>query len=135
MEYISNQIKLKYKNMYLIKVTSLVKFSVLYYFYRFIINDTVFFLIDINKYLLLWLKLNKFFLFIDYCIIEQYNRIHCPKNCGRSYKGDSRKKNLRRHLLFECGVEPQFQCSFCPKQFRRNSTMKSHVAIIHNTIL
>lgn len=75
------------------------------------------------------------FMFIDYYEMAQTYRIHCPNNCGRSYKGAYRKKNLKRHLLFECGVEPQFQCSFCLKRFRQKSYMKSHIAVTHEALL
>ncbi|CAH0547438.1 unnamed protein product [Brassicogethes aeneus] len=36
----------------------------------------------------------------------------CPK-CGRIY---IRKDSLQRHLTYECGMEPQFQCPFCPQK-------------------
>ncbi|VVC28710.1 Zinc finger C2H2-type,Zinc finger, RING/FYVE/PHD-type [Cinara cedri] len=34
---------------------------------------------------------------------------YCPNKCGRFYKGQHRKINLRRHV-FECGVLPRFPC-------------------------
>ncbi|XP_024228367.1 zinc finger protein 771-like [Bombus impatiens] len=33
--------------------------------------------------------------------------------CGRSYM---RKDSLQRHVHWECGKEPQFQCPFCPQR-------------------
>ncbi|XP_017799482.1 PREDICTED: zinc finger protein 260-like [Habropoda laboriosa] len=33
--------------------------------------------------------------------------------CGRSYM---RKDSLQRHVQWECGKEPQFQCPFCPQR-------------------
>lgn len=66
---------------------------------------------------------------------ERNNRIPCPNNCGHSYTGAYRKKNLKRHLIFECGVEPQFQCSFCQKPFRHKSSMKSHILLIHKSFM
>lgn len=75
-------------------------------------------------------------MFIDeYNNTVQSKRVHCPNNCGHSYTGDYRKKNLKRHLIFECGVEPQFQCSFCHKRFRHKSSMKSHLLLIHKCFL
>lgn len=65
----------------------------------------------------------------------QTNRVFCPKNCGRSYTGAYRKQNLKNHVLHECGVEPKFQCSFCPKRFSRKSNLKTHNLFIHKMIL
>lgn len=67
--------------------------------------------------------------------MEHIYQIQCPNNCGHSYKGIYRKNNLRRHLVFECGVEPQFQCPFCQKRFRQKSSMKSHVVLIHKSFI
>ncbi|XP_039284551.1 longitudinals lacking protein, isoforms N/O/W/X/Y-like isoform X2 [Nilaparvata lugens] len=39
--------------------------------------------------------------------VESTSKFYCPNNCGRSY---NQKGNLNRHLRYECGVEPQFQC-------------------------
>lgn len=63
-------------------------------------------------------------------MIQTYN-IQCPNNCGHSYI----EKNLNRHLNFESGVEPQFKCSFCQKQFRLKSSMKSHLLLIHKSFI
>lgn len=59
----------------------------------------------------------------------------CPNNCGRRYVGYSGKSNLKRHLLFECGVEPQFQCQFCQKRFSRKANLNSHLLFKHKSIL
>lgn len=72
--------------------------------------------------------------FLDYQL-QQAFRIYCPNHCGRSYTGAYRKKNLKNHLLFECGVEPQFQCSICRKRFSRKSNLKTHVVLIHKSLL
>ncbi|PSN29136.1 hypothetical protein C0J52_26680 [Blattella germanica] len=44
----------------------------------------------------------------------------CPR-CGRGYK---LKSSLRNHEKWECGMEPQFQCPFCPYRAKQ----KMHVA-------
>ncbi|VVC28707.1 Zinc finger C2H2-type [Cinara cedri] len=44
----------------------------------------------------------------------------CPNGCGRSYKGIHRKGILKHHLIYTCGVNPQFKCIICKKQFRHN---------------
>ncbi|XP_025197595.1 longitudinals lacking protein, isoforms N/O/W/X/Y-like isoform X5 [Melanaphis sacchari] len=43
--------------------------------------------------------------------------VECPNNCGRAYKGLHRKNSLKRHLLYDCGKPPQFQCVVCSKRF------------------
>ncbi|CAI6368744.1 unnamed protein product [Macrosiphum euphorbiae] len=40
--------------------------------------------------------------------VEKY-RIFCSNGCGRSYIGRNRKYNLKHHLKYKCGVNPQFQ--------------------------
>ncbi|XP_066991951.1 longitudinals lacking protein, isoforms H/M/V isoform X6 [Anabrus simplex] len=51
--------------------------------------------------------------------------INCPK-CGKVY---SRKYTLQRHLRFECGKEPQFQCTRCFRRFKHKSHLMRHVII------
>jgi len=74
-----------------------------------------------------------FIMLVDTSGIEQTHRIYCPNNCGRSYMGHHRRTNLSRHLRLECGVEPQFYCSYCQKRFRRKSNLKTHVGIVHKS--
>ncbi|XP_022182808.1 uncharacterized protein LOC111042491 [Myzus persicae] len=62
-------------------------------------------------------------------IVQSY-RMYCPKACGRSYIGAHRKYNLKRHLLFECGVKLQFQCQVCQKRFSQKSNMKTHCLLV-----
>lgn len=58
-------------------------------------------------------------------------RFGCPNGCGRSYKN---KNGLSQHLHYECGVEPQFQCSLCGKMFKHRKDMRRHVVCKHNMI-
>ncbi|XP_066250359.1 zinc finger protein OZF-like [Euwallacea similis] len=45
---------------------------------------------------------------------QDYNgRFMCP-NCNSSYKN---KGHLVRHIKYECGVEPQFECHECFRRF------------------
>lgn len=60
--------------------------------------------------------------------------VGCPNNCGRAYKGLRRKHSLKRHLLFECGKLPQFQCMVCFKRFTNKKSMQYHLAAIHKII-
>ena len=54
----------------------------------------------------------------------------CPNSkCGRNYKFED---SLKRHLQFECGVEPQFKCSYCPSAFKRPDALKRHTQRKHS---
>lgn len=48
--------------------------------------------------------------------------------CGRSY---IRKDSLQRHLNYECGIEPQFQCPFCPQKCKRKAHQIRHITRQH----
>lgn len=58
----------------------------------------------------------------------------CPKGCGRSYKGPNRRHHMRTHLIYACGVNPQFQCIYCLKEFRYKQSLQYHIASIHQKI-
>jgi len=55
----------------------------------------------------------------------------CPNGCGRSYKGQERKGSLKKHMMYSCGVHPQFKCIFCSKQLRYKQTLQYHLMNIH----
>lgn len=60
------------------------------------------------------------------------SRFFCPNLCGRSYK----RKNARwRHLKFECGVEPQFECYVCYKRFPYKLSMRKHLVAVHGKLI
>ncbi|OXU32150.1 hypothetical protein TSAR_012279 [Trichomalopsis sarcophagae] len=48
--------------------------------------------------------------------------------CGRSYV---RKDSLQRHINWECGKEPQFQCLFCPQRCKRKAHWLRHIRRQH----
>lgn len=50
----------------------------------------------------------------------------CPNNCGHSYRGNSRKAHLKRHLIYECGVPKRFQCDMCLRKFSYNISLQKH---------
>ncbi|XP_054287025.1 longitudinals lacking protein, isoforms A/B/D/L-like isoform X2 [Macrosteles quadrilineatus] len=63
---------------------------------------------------------------------RNYGAFSC-QNCGRSY---IRKDSLQRHTLWECGVEPRFQCPFCPQKCKRKSHYVRHLQRQHqDTVL
>lgn len=58
----------------------------------------------------------------------------CPNNCGRLYKGMARKYSLKKHLIYACGVNPQFKCKFCQKGFRYNQSLQYHIVSAHRQL-
>jgi hypothetical protein len=52
--------------------------------------------------------------------------------CGKTYRY---KKNMVRHVRFECGKEPQFQCPYCPHQTKHKSSIQMHIKNRHPGVL
>lgn len=86
--------------------------------------------INWNLLLLIWLQM--FFAGFYGMAGDDRFVFSCPKNnCGCHDKGIDCKHNLKRHLLFECGVEPQFRCQIYRKRFSQKSSLKLHLVIKH----
>lgn len=51
----------------------------------------------------------------------------CPR-CRKIYYYS---KNLKRHLKFECGKEPKFQCPHCPHKTKHKSSLQVHIGTKH----
>lgn len=60
--------------------------------------------------------------------------LYCKNDCGRYYTGKKRKSSLKRHLTYECGIDPQFRCIYCQKRFTVKTNMKRHVLLIHKVL-
>ncbi|KAE8747845.1 hypothetical protein FOCC_FOCC005457 [Frankliniella occidentalis] len=59
------------------------------------------------------------------------NRDQMPSRCdgcGRSY---AYRSSLYRHLKYECGKLPQFQCPYCPRKTKQKLNLKEHIRMIH----
>lgn len=50
---------------------------------------------------------------------------HCP-GCFKQYLN---RISLNRHLKYECGVDPKFECNICSRRFRHNFTLQTHMAV------
>lgn len=67
------------------------------------------------------------FFFIDLSECPSY--YPCPNNnCGKSYK---RKYTLNRHLYYECGKLPMYQCPHCTQKCSLKSNMNRHIIFKH----
>lgn len=53
-------------------------------------------------------------------------RYECQKCFQLSYK---HKGDLHRHMKYECGVDPKFECCICNKKFKRNYQLKRHLLV------
>lgn len=51
----------------------------------------------------------------------------CP-NCAHVY---SYKKNLKRHLKYECGKDPTYICPYCPHRTKYKASLKTHISLKH----
>ncbi|KAJ9596796.1 hypothetical protein L9F63_012177, partial [Diploptera punctata] len=59
-----------------------------------------------------------------------HKTVRCSK-CGKWYSSNG---NLMRHIKYECGKEPQFQCPHCPLRTRHKSSLLSHMYCKHPSV-
>lgn len=52
-------------------------------------------------------------------------------SCNRCSRIYSKKHSVLRHLRYECGVEPRFQCTICNQRFKHRSDQQRHQRKIH----
>ncbi|PNF37615.1 hypothetical protein B7P43_G11946 [Cryptotermes secundus] len=60
-----------------------------------------------------------------------HGKFPCER-CGRSY---IRKDSLRRHLQWECGKEPTFQCPYCSQRCKRKAHHIRHIRRQHSDMI
>ncbi|KAH1002457.1 hypothetical protein HUJ04_008543 [Dendroctonus ponderosae] len=60
-------------------------------------------------------------------LMNANGRFGCTK-CQNSY---TQMTNLRRHLKYECGIPPQFECPICHRKFVYKFRMKQHRLMTH----
>lgn len=57
---------------------------------------------------------------------------YCPNDCGRKYKW---KRDVTRHLKYECGGKKSFKCTICHKSFSHKTTLKTHMINKHEIVI
>lgn len=55
--------------------------------------------------------------------VKDNNGFSCPR-CGNTY---TRTHSLNRHVNFECGIEPKFQCPICQKKSKHKHNLLIHM--------
>lgn len=50
--------------------------------------------------------------------------------CSRIYKT---KRNLTRHLNYECGKQPQFSCPLCSYRAKHKAHLQKHILFKHSS--
>ncbi|KAK8749279.1 hypothetical protein OTU49_015768 [Cherax quadricarinatus] len=56
----------------------------------------------------------------------------CPE-CGKMFRGDYHKYNLKKHLTIHAGLRP-YPCPVCNMAFNQKVSMKRHFASVHKAI-
>ncbi|XP_075226106.1 uncharacterized protein LOC142327116 isoform X3 [Lycorma delicatula] len=54
--------------------------------------------------------------------------------CPQCYKSYTQRRNMIRHIRYECGVEPQFKCQYCSFKAKQKTNLKSHIWFKHANI-
>lgn len=55
--------------------------------------------------------------------------------CDRCWKSYIYKDGLTRHKRYECGIEPQFRCPYCPHRAKHRGNLKKHIYSLHPDFL
>lgn len=59
---------------------------------------------------------------------ENNQKTFICQRCSKAYKYS---RSLKKHLKYECGVKPQFQCSYCDYRTKIKSSLKRHIIRKH----
>lgn len=57
-------------------------------------------------------------------IVQTTGGAYTCSRCGNSY---ARPHSLNRHIRFECGVEPKFECPICHKKSKHKHNLVLHM--------
>lgn len=61
-------------------------------------------------------------------MLTDSRQVYSCTRCGKAY---NQSYNLSRHVNYECGKEPQFQCPYCAYKCKRRDTLKKHCVLLH----
>lgn len=68
----------------------------------------------------------------EYSSLKVFSHDMVRYGCGRCRRTYSQKKTLGRHLRFDCGQNPSFECQMCPRMFKHGYMLLKHMRRIHN---
>ncbi|XP_015178590.1 PREDICTED: gastrula zinc finger protein XlCGF8.2DB-like [Polistes dominula] len=54
-----------------------------------------------------------------------------PFRCHKCGRGFTLKRNMDRHVNYECGHEPRFQCPYCGLRSKQTSPVYAHIRKKH----
>lgn len=54
-----------------------------------------------------------------------------PFQCQKCGRGFTLKRNKDRHVNYECGHEPRFQCPYCGLRSKQTSPVYAHIRKKH----
>ncbi|XP_034249724.1 zinc finger protein 771-like [Thrips palmi] len=61
--------------------------------------------------------------------VSPVKEVFVCSDCGNEYLHYA---SVHKHRRFECGKEPQFQCSLCPHRTKLKSNLTKHLRNSHN---
>lgn len=67
----------------------------------------------------------------DYTNLKDYYHDGIRYGCGKCNRTYSQKKTLGRHLRFDCGQKPSFECQMCPKMYNHGYMLLKHMRRTH----
>ncbi|KAJ8924922.1 hypothetical protein NQ315_001079, partial [Exocentrus adspersus] len=70
--------------------------------------------------------------FEEYSKLKVYRHDDVRYGCATCKKIYVQKKTLGRHLRFDCGQSPKFQCQVCSKKFKHGYILLKHIRRTHN---
>lgn len=54
--------------------------------------------------------------------------------CSKCNKTYGRKQHIVRHVQYECGKQPIFQCPLCPRRCKRKDVLQTHLRNVHKIL-